>query len=242
MTIVDQRLKRPDLGRDLAGCGYYIGRVAQTTILLSPAVLTFVSAGTVHFWQGWLYWGTFLLFTNVTGIYLRLRNPALLERRMRAGPTEESRPLEKAVMTALLVVWFGLAIVPGLDCRFGWSRVPASVSVIADLIVVGSFVIFLLVLHENAFAASTVTVEPGQRVISTGLYAHVRHPMYTGGLLLLFATPVALGSWRALIISALSVPILLARIFDEERTLSEELAGYDSYRRAVAYRLIPLLW
>ncbi|SRR5579875_375889 len=214
----------------------------QTATLVLPAVLTFVCAGTISFWQGWLFWLTFGGCTIATGIYMRLRDPALLERRMRVGPIAESRPLEKAIASAMLAVFFALAVVPGLDHRWGWSQVPAAVVIVANLLVIGCFGLFILVLRENTFAASTVTVETGQRVITTGPYAYVRHPMYSGGVVLLVAMPLAMGSWWGLVIALLSMPLLIARIVDEERVLCAQLAGYDDYRQAVRYRLLPRLW
>ena len=216
--------------------------VVQTAGLLIPVILTLISAGTIHFWQGWLFWVSFLASSTAIGIYLMKRDPALLERRMRVGPQAESRPRQRIIIAIILALFIALAIVPGLDHRFGWSRVPPAIVVIANMLVVGSFGFFLLVLQENTFAASTVTVEAGQRVISTGPYAHVRHPMYAGAVVLLFAMPIAMGSLWGLLPAAIAVPVLIARILDEERTLSAELPGYDDYRRAVPYRLIPFIW
>src|SRR5579871_2972814 len=195
----------------------YVARsILQTAVILTPAVLTFVCAGTIAFWQGWLFWAVFLLCTTATGIYLRISDPALLERRMHAGPAAEPRPFQKVVMSAIVAMFAGIAVLSGLDHRFGWSQVPAAAVIIANVAVMLCFGLFIVVLHENTFAASNVTVEAGQRVVSTGLYAYVRHPMYTGGLLLIFAMPVAMGSYWGLILSALATPFLIARIFDEE--------------------------
>jgi protein-S-isoprenylcysteine O-methyltransferase Ste14 len=160
-----------------------------------PPTLTFVCAGTIHFWQGWLTWLSFLASSIAIGIYLMKRDPALLERRMRFGPQAESRSRQKIIIAISLVMFVALAIVPGLDHRFGWSRVPATIVVIANMLMIGIFGFFLLVLRENTFAASTITVEAGQRVISTGPYALVRHPMYAGGALLIFGMPIAMASW-----------------------------------------------
>ena len=140
------------------------------------------------------------------------------------------------------MVFIALAIVPGLDHRLGWSRVPAAIVVIANMLVVAKFGFLLLVLLENTFAASTVIVEAGQRVISTGPYAHVRHPMYAGAAVLIFAMPIAMGSSWGLLLAAIAAPVLIARILDEELTLSAELPGYDDYRRTVPYRLLPFVW
>ena len=215
-------------------------RTAEFLVLL--AGLTFVSAGTIHFWQGWLFWLSFSVSVIAITIYLLRHDPALVERRMRAGPRAESRPSQKIIQAINLVMFVGIVMVPGLDYRFGWSQVPATLVIVANLLMLAALGFILLVVRENTFAASTITVERGQRVISTGPYAHVRHPMYAGALPLIFAIPIALGSWWGLLVAAVSLPLLVARILDEERALSGELAGYDNYRRTVPYRLIPLVW
>ncbi|HKF30164.1 MAG TPA: isoprenylcysteine carboxylmethyltransferase family protein [Candidatus Binataceae bacterium] len=214
----------------------------QTAAVLILFALIFVSAGTIDFWQGWLFCLVFLLSMIAIGIYLIKYNRPLLERRMRFGPWEESRPIEKVVITLTFLMFVPLIIVPALDHRFAWSRVPGAVVVIANILIVATFGIFLVVLHANSFAASTITVEAGQRVISTGPYAYVRHPMYTGAVLLIFAIPIALGSWWGLVIPMIATPILIVRIFDEERALGAELPGYKDYLDAVPYRLIPRVW
>jgi len=219
-------------------------RVAARTagFLFLLGGLTFVSAGTIHFWQGWLFWLSFSVSVIAITIYLLRHDPALVERRMRAGPRAESRPSQKIIQAINLVMFVGIVMVPGLDYRFGWSQVPATLVIVANLLMLAALGFILLVVRENTFAASTITVERGQRVISTGPYAHVRHPMYAGALPLIFAIPIALGSWWGLLVAAVSLPLLVARILDEERALSAELAGYDNYRRTVPYRLIPLVW
>jgi protein-S-isoprenylcysteine O-methyltransferase Ste14 len=204
--------------------------------------LTFVSAGTIYFWQGWLFWLSFSVSVIAITIYLLRHDPALVERRMHAGPRAESRPSQKIIQGINLVMFLGIVIVPGLDHRFEWSQVPAAVVIAADLLMLAALGFVLLVVRENTFAASIITVERGQRVISTGPYAHIRHPMYAAALLLIFAIPIALGSWRGLLIATISPFLLIARILDEERALSAELAGYDNYCRAVPYRLIPMVW
>jgi protein-S-isoprenylcysteine O-methyltransferase Ste14 len=224
--------------------GTLVTRAAAQTAagFLVLFTLIFVSAGTIHFWQAWLFCLSFLFSTIAIGVYLVKRDPALLERRMRFGPRAESRPRQKVIVAIIFATFVALLIVPGLDHRFGWSRVPAAIAVLANLFIIAAFASFLLVLRANTFAASTITVEPGQRVISTGPYAYVRHPMYAGAVVLIFAMPIALGSCWGLLAAALTIPVLLARIFDEERTLSAELPGYEEYCRAVPYRLIPRVW
>ncbi len=214
----------------------------QTAGFLILFALIFVSAGTIHFSQGWLFCVSFSFSTVGTGVYLMSRDPALLERRMRFGPRAESRPRQKIIVAVIFAMFAALLIVPGLDHRFGWSQVPAAIVALANLLIIAAFGFFLLVLRENTFAASTITVEAGQRLISSGPYAHVRHPMYAGAALLIFAMPIALGSLWGMLPAAFAIPVLIARILDEERTLSAELPGYDDYCRAVPYRLVPLVW
>jgi protein-S-isoprenylcysteine O-methyltransferase Ste14 len=211
-------------------------------LLVPLAVLVFVSAGTIYFWQGWLFLLSLSVLVIAITAYLFKHDPALVERRTRFGVSAESRPRQKIIQAINLAMFVAIIIVSGLDHRFGWSWVPATIVVIANVLVIAAFGFIFQVFRENTFAASTITVEAGQRVISTGLYARVRHPMYAGAVLLIFAMPIALGSLWGLLAAAILPPVLIARILDEERTLSAELAGYDDYRRAVPYRLIPFVW
>jgi protein-S-isoprenylcysteine O-methyltransferase Ste14 len=214
----------------------------QTAAFLLLFAVIFVCAGTIDFWQGWLFCLVFMFSMIALGIYFISYNRPLLERRMRFGPWEESRPIQKIVITLIFSMFLALMIVPALDHRFDWSRVPGAAVVIANILIVATFGFFLVVLRANPFAASTITVETGQRVISTGPYAYVRHPMYSGAVLLILAMPVALGSWWGLLIAAISAPILIARILDEERALGAELPGYKNYMVVVPWRLIPRVW
>jgi protein-S-isoprenylcysteine O-methyltransferase Ste14 len=216
--------------------------VPQATGFAAFFALIFILAGTLRYWPGWLFCLTVSISTIVTGIYVARRDPALLERRMCFGPAAESRPLQKFIVTVTFLWLLALTILPALDHRFGWSRVPPAIVVIANLLIIAAFGIFLVVLRENTFAASTVTVEPGQRVISTGLYARVRHPMYTGGLVAVLVMPLALGSLWGLLLSIIPIILLIVRTLDEESVLSAQLPGYNEYRVKVRYRLIPLVW
>jgi protein-S-isoprenylcysteine O-methyltransferase Ste14 len=166
----------------------------------------------------------------------------LLERRMRGGPRAEKEGAQKVNMSLMFIAFIALPVVSALDHRFHWSAVPPSVVLAANaLLAVGNFAIFL-VFRENSFAAATVKVDPDQKVISTGPYALVRHPMYTGGLLMFVCIPPALGSWWALLIDLLLIPALLWRLIDEERLLMKELPGYSAYQSKVKYRLVPFIW
>lgn len=214
----------------------------QAISLLLLAVVLFAPAGTVRFWQAWLYAFIFVASSTALGIYFMKHDPALLERRMRAGPAAEQEPTQKVIIFIVLVGFVALLVVPGFDHRWGWSSVPPWLVLVADVVVALSFVVFFVVMKQNSYAASTVRVEPNQPVISTGLYGTIRHPMYSGALLLLAFTPLALGSYWALIVSIAMMPVLAWRLLDEERVLIRELPGYAAYRERVRYRLIPGLW
>jgi protein-S-isoprenylcysteine O-methyltransferase Ste14 len=215
---------------------------AQSAGFFLLFALIFIAAGTIYFWQGWLFCLSFWCSTAGIGVYLLKHDPDLLARRMRFGPRAETRPIQKIIVTLTLMMFAGVIILSALDHRFGWSQVPAVIVVIANVIVIATFGFFLLVLRENHFAGSTISVEAGQRVISSGPYGRVRHPMYAGALLLVLAIPIALGSWWGLLVPVTALPLLVVRIIDEEHVLSAELSGYNDYRRTVPFRLIPHVW
>ena len=205
--------------------------------------LIFVAAGTLDYWQGWLFIIVFTIATNTLGLYLALNDPALLERRLRAGPGAEQRPAQRVIITLAIFGFFGLLVFAALDHRFRWSPVPGPVSLAGDALVMLGLFIDLLVFRVNTYGGANIRVIEGQRVISTGPYALVRHPMYSGGLVMALGIPLALGSWWALVAAAVATPLALAwRILDEEAMLRHELAGYREYAARVRYRLIPLLW
>ncbi|MCV3205801.1 isoprenylcysteine carboxylmethyltransferase family protein [Mesorhizobium sp. YC-39] len=210
--------------------------------LLVLAVIIFVPAGTLAYWQGWAFLVVFTLSTNLIGVYLALRDPALLERRIKAGPGAENRPVQKGLITLAFAGAIALVIVSVFDYRFGWSYVPAWVSVFGNLLVALGLMIDLVVFRENSYGSSTIEKMEGQTVISTGPYALVRHPMYVGVLILVVGVPLALGSYWGLLFMLLNVPILVLRILDEEKMLRSELGGYTDYTRRVRYRLVPGLW
>jgi protein-S-isoprenylcysteine O-methyltransferase Ste14 len=177
----------------------------------------------------------------ITAYFLE-EDPALIRRRLAAGPIAERRRAQKVVQALASFCFVALFVVSGLDRRFGWSSVPMAVSLAADVIVAAGFGIVFLVFRENSHTSAVIEVSAGQRLVSTGPYRHVRHPMYAGALLLLAATPLALGSVVALPLVLALAGVLVARILDEERLLSAELPGYTAYRRAVRYRLLPHVW
>lgn len=219
-------------------------RTAKTAMLglLVLGAVVFIPAGTLAYWQGWAFIVVFTVSTNVIGIYLALNDPALLERRMKIGPGAETRPMQKALIALAFMGVIGLVIVSVLDHRFGWSHVPAWISVLGNVLVALGLMVNLLVFRENSYGASTIEKMEGQKVISTGPYALVRHPMYVGVLIMVLGVPLALGSYWGLLFMLLNVPILVLRILDEEKMLASTLDGYTNYMRAVRYRLMPGLW
>jgi protein-S-isoprenylcysteine O-methyltransferase Ste14 len=206
------------------------------------ALMLFVPAGTIHYWQGWVYWLVFFGSVTVITVYFLKYDPALVERRTHAGPIAEPETSQKIIQAFATVLFGAGLIVPGLDYRYGWSAMPVPLVVAGDILIAISFAIVFVVLMENTYAASIIKVESEQRVISTGLYAHVRHPMYAGALLGLLATPLALGSWWALPIPLAMCAVIAIRLLDEERRLAAELPGYDDYCRKVHWRLLPGVW
>jgi protein-S-isoprenylcysteine O-methyltransferase Ste14 len=204
--------------------------------------LLFIPAGTFHYWQGWAYVAVAIIASGAYTVYLARHDPALLKRRTEAGISYEKEPAQKIIVFFLFVVCTALVVLPPLDFRFSWSSVPWYVSVIGDAFVAFSFYIFYLVSKVNTYAAANVRVEEGQQVISTGVYALVRHPMYFGALFLLIGTPLALGSWWALLPVPLSLPVLYLRLANEEKVLIRDLPGYREYTQKVQYRLIPYIF
>lgn len=215
---------------------------AAARFLVILGLLLFLPAGSLLYWEGWLYWALFALATPLSTIYFLRHDPRLIERRMRAGPAAEQRGSQKRIIAAALVFVLALIVVPGLDHRWQWSAVPLPLVLLADLAVALGYLIVFLTLKENSFAASIVTVEGGQPVIATGPYALVRHPMYAGANAMVLATPLALGSHWGLVPALALVATVVFRLLDEERFLRSDLPGYDAYCRKQRYRLLPGIW
>jgi protein-S-isoprenylcysteine O-methyltransferase Ste14 len=224
-----------------------LSRAALRTIALTrlfAAVLVigcllFLPAGTLRFWQAWVWLVLVLGSIALIGLALYLGDPELLERRMRLGETEAPQKKVVAAFTLFLIVAF---VLPGLDRRFGWSSVPPAVVALADALILLGLVLFVLTIRENRYASRVIEVQDQQPVISSGPYSLVRHPMYLSMLLILGLTCLALGSFWA-VIPSLAMPILLAlRIRNEEQMLRQGLPGYEEYTRQVRYRLVPFVW
>ena len=218
------------------------GLLSAALGLVAFGLLLFVSAGTIHYWQAWVFLAVFALSTWIPSVYLMRTNPAALERRMRAGPAAETRTLQRILITVVYISFPAMFIISALDCRFGWSLVPPSVSVIGDVLVAIGLGLSMLVIIQNGYAAANITVESGQQLASTGLYRLVRHPMYLGNVVLMLGIPLALGSYWGLLVVVPGVIVLVLRIRDEEGLLEEELSGYREYERTVHYRLLPYVW
>jgi protein-S-isoprenylcysteine O-methyltransferase Ste14 len=211
-------------------------------LTLVMGLLVFAPAGTVRYWQAWVYLAIFIGAAALTTIYLIRRDPALLKRRMKGGPTAETRASQKIIMLATSLAFIALLVVPALDHRNGWSSVPLYAVLTGDGLVAVGFYFIYLVYKANTFTSATIQVVADQKVISTGPYAIVRHPMDASGGLYLVGTPLALGSYWGLVPLAGMMPFLIWRLFDEERLLRETLPGYREYQRKVRHRLLPGIW
>lgn len=175
-------------------------------------------------------------------VFHLLTHPALLRRRIRGGPLAEPEPRQRLIISLILLCVVALGLVCVLDYGLGWSLVPVFVMLLGNLLVAAGLVLIWLTLRVNPFAAAAVNVEPGQTVITTGPYALVRHPMYSGGLLLFLGIALALGSWWGLVPVLAILALIIWRLTDEERYLSGHLSGYREYCAKVTHRLIPYVW
>lgn len=205
-------------------------------------IALFLPAGTFDYWQAWLFIAVFMTCTLVPSIYLAVHNPDALARRMKAGPAAETRPAQRIIISVTVLLVIAVLAVSALDWRFGWSAVPVWAVVVGQVLVAVGLLGAQYVVIQNNYAAATITVEADQPLVSTGLYGLVRHPMYSAALVMMISTPLALGSLWGLPIMLLAVPVLAARILDEEKVLTQELSGYREYREQVRYRMIPGVW
>ena len=208
-------------------------------LAVAMGLLLFIPAGTIDYWQAWAFLAVYFTGSLFIVLYLVRRDSALLQRRMRGGPAAEKKKEEKVIMLIASLGFIALLVVPALDHRLQWSHVPVSVTLLGDILIALWWFIVFIVFRENSFASATIEVAEGQTVVSTGPYAVVRHPMYAGGLLLVVGTPLALGSYWGLLAIAAMMPVLIWRLFDEERFLARKLPGYREYCARVRWRLIP---
>jgi protein-S-isoprenylcysteine O-methyltransferase Ste14 len=218
---------------------------ALLSVLLLAVVMgtiLFVTAGTLDYWQAWVYLGIFTIFSLLTTIYLIRNDPELLKRRMRGGPIAEKRTSQRVIMFFTSLAFIGLLVVPGLDHRYRWSTAPFYVAIAGDALVAIGFYFIFLVYRENTYTSATIEIAANQKVIESGPYLLVRHPMYASALLYMLGTSLGLGSYWGLLPFVGLVPLLIWRLFDEEKMLTKELEGYRQYKQRVRYRLVPRVW
>ncbi len=219
-----------------------LARITYSRFIMAIPVLGlmfFLPAGTFNYWEAWVYLA--ILFTPMFFVmqYLLKNDPALLERRMR---TKEKAGEQSLIIKLSYVYFLVVFLLPGFDKRFGWSNTPLWLILIADALVLLGYITVIFVFRENSYASRTVEVDQDQKVIDTGPYAIVRHPMYSGLTTLYVLSPLALGSYWSLIPAVLIIPLIVARILSEEKILAKELAGYTEYQQKVKYRLVPFVW
>jgi protein-S-isoprenylcysteine O-methyltransferase Ste14 len=211
-------------------------------LFVAMAALLFVPAGTSDYWQAWMFLAVYFACSLALSLYLMIADPALMQRRMRGGPTAEKEPVQKIIMIITSLGFVGLLVVPALDHRFAWSQMSPTMALAGDVLVGIGWLAIFFVFRENSFTSATIELAPDQKVISTGPYALVRHPMYAGALVMLLGIPIALGSWWGILVLAAILPALIWRLFEEEKFLARNLAGYVEYQNKVRYRLIPAIW
>jgi protein-S-isoprenylcysteine O-methyltransferase Ste14 len=211
-------------------------------LLFCMGLMIFLPAWTFRYWQGWIFLFVFFTSSLAITLYLMKNDPELLERRIKGGAAAEKEKSQKIIQRFAGAAFIEMVILPALDHRFGWSFVPPYLVFAGDFLVAMGFFIVFVVFKENSYTSGTIEVAAEQRVISTGPYALVRHPMYAGVLILLTGVPVALGSWLGLLTIIPMTIVLVCRLVSEERFLEKNLRGYSEYRGRVSYRLAPFVW
>ncbi|MCX6778291.1 MAG: isoprenylcysteine carboxylmethyltransferase family protein [Candidatus Micrarchaeota archaeon] len=206
---------------------------------IAMALLLFLPAGTFDYWQAWVFCAVLFIPMTLLIAYFLKTDPELLARRIKM---KEKESTQKNLMMLSIPVFLIAIMLPGLDRRFGWSSVPFEIVIAADIVIFLGYLLFFLVLRENHYAARTVEVEKGQKVISTGPYSVVRHPMYVSMFMIWLLTPLALGSYWAVIPFLIILPVIVLRILNEEQVLRRDLPGYNEYCEKTRYRLVPFVW
>ena len=221
----------------------YLKAIGGLAILfLVMASLLFLPARTFAYWQAWVFLAVYFSASIAISLYLITSDPALLARRMSGGPFAEKEPAQRVIMSITSLAFVGLLVLPAIDHRLRWSELSPGAALAGDVLVLLGWLGIFFVFRENSFSSATIELASDQRVISTGPYAWMRHPMYAAALVMLLGIPIALGSsWGVLIVVAM-LPVLIWRLLDEERFLVRNLPGYAEYQRRVRYRLLPLIW
>ena len=201
--------------------------------------ILFIPAGTFKYWNGWLFIASIFIPMIVVLTYLLIKDPELLEKRFKTKEKEKEQKFIQKVGIVPTLIGF---VLPGFDYRFNWSNVPTWLVIIATILVVSGYILFIIVMRQNSYASRVIEIQQNQKVIDYGLYSKVRHPMYVAAIIIMLSSPLGLGSYYALIPMALYPLIIIFRIKNEEEVLKKDLAGYDEYLKRVKYRLIPLIW
>ena len=207
--------------------------------VLLVGLLIFLPAGTLHYPCGWLLMALLFVPMLIAGFVMLGKSPEFLAKRL---DVKEKQATQKGVVAFSGLMFIAGFVVAGLDFRFGWSRMPLPVTVVASVLFLFAYALYAEVMRENAYLSRTIKVEEGQKVVDTGLYGIVRHPMYSATILLFLMIPIVLGSWYALIVFDFYPAIIIVRLKDEEALLTRELAGYEDYKKKVKYRLLPFIW
>lgn len=217
----------------------FVGLVALAVLLW---FVLFLPAWSLNYWQAWAYWVVFLVCVTAISLYFLKKDLTLIASRLKAGPTAEKEKSQKLANSLISLFFILLILIPPLDHHFHWSNVPFFLSVTGDALVVLGLLIIFLVFKENSFTSAIIEVNKDQKVVSTGPYGVVRHPMYSGALLMLLFTPLALGSYWGLIVFIPMFIVIALRVVEEEKFLVKNLSGYVEYRRKICRRLIPFIW
>jgi protein-S-isoprenylcysteine O-methyltransferase Ste14 len=214
--------------------------ILRTFVFLVAAI--FLPVWTFRWWQGWACLAAFFVPASIITVWVAKHDPALLERRLKAGPKAEKERGQKIVQTIASVVFLADFVIPAFDHRYGWSRVPTYAAIVGDMMMLIGFWITFVVFRVNSFTSGIIEVAEDQKVIYTGPYAMVRHPMYAGASIMLFGIPLALGSWWGMLVNLPLMAAIVWRLLDEERFLQANLNGYVEYMQAVKHRLAPFVW
>lgn len=210
--------------------------------LAALLLMLFLPAWTIYYWQGWVFWAVFSVSIIAITVYLMQKDPELLKRRLSGGSAAEKERTQKIIQFLAQFAFIAVIIVPPLDHRFSWSIMPLYLSIAGNVLVALGLYIVFLVFKQNTYTSATIEVAQDQKVISTGPYAIVRHPMYSGALIMLLGIPLALGSWWGILPVLLLATAIIWRLLEEEKFLSKTLPGYIEYQSKTKFRLVPFIW
>ncbi len=210
-------------------------------LLLAFLGITFLSAGTIRFWNAWLCYGEFFLLELFFAIYLFVKQPDLLQKRIRRNEKEKVQRYFNVFAYPLVII--AVMIIPGLDYRFRWSCIPVWLIILASIVMLLGIIAEFIIAKQNIYVSRTIEIQKNQKLIDTGFYSVIRHPMYLFGIIVFLTMPIILGSLFGFLLLAILLPILFViRILNEEKVLEKGLEGYEEYMKRVKYRLIPHIW